>query len=363
MDKMLNDEEVNRLCRESLDFAGIGLCRYLCDGTIVFIDRGAVRILDLEDEYPDPASLKGKNVSDLVQYIGPEDELRGNILKAGHARNLEFRFKTLKGEERVSLHDSYVMYDPETNEKSIQLVVRDITELKRNEEELKAAKREADFYLDLMSHDLTNYYQTILGNLNLLERRIGDDEVAKKYIDTLIRQVAKGENLLGKVRALSQLEGIRDELLHGVDIDKCLETAVKAVKVLYPLRNTKFEYESGVDRWAIGTDHLSLIFTIIIENAVKHGYESAFVKIEVDESKMMETPAWEIRIIDNGPGIPGQVLENLFERFPDRAAAGFTGLGLWLAKSLVEKFGGEIKVGSATDGVGAAVIIKLKRAS
>lgn len=116
-------------------FAGIGLYRYRLDGTIVFIDEGSVRILDLQDEYPDSRVLRGRQIGDLLHYSLPKGYLRRLVLEKGRAHNLRYPFETLSGKKRWALHDSYLVTDEESKEQFIQVIIRDITALKEAEAE------------------------------------------------------------------------------------------------------------------------------------------------------------------------------------------------------------------------------------
>ncbi len=136
----ISPEEMKSLCWEALEFAGIGIYRYRFDGTVIFMDRGALRLLDLEKKFPDPAGVNGKNIGDLIVYEGPAGLLRREVRERGHIRDFRYPFRTLSGKKRWALHDSYLVADPETGEESIQVVVKDITALKKLEEELEAER-------------------------------------------------------------------------------------------------------------------------------------------------------------------------------------------------------------------------------
>jgi PAS domain S-box-containing protein len=136
----ISDEEMDRIRRQAMDFSGIGLYRYRLDGTIAFLDKGALRILDLEDRYPDPSVLVGRNLSSLLEYKLPVGFLRKRIFEEKHVRNLQYPFRTLSGKDRWALHDSYLIVDRDTGEEMVQVIVRDVTEIKMAEEALDAER-------------------------------------------------------------------------------------------------------------------------------------------------------------------------------------------------------------------------------
>ncbi len=127
--------------QRAFDLAQIAEYCYQLDGTITYIDRMAVRILDLENTYPDPSSLIGMNISELLVYEWPVGKLREEILEKGNAYHTVYPFKTLSGKERWMLHDSCIATDPDTGKKFIQAVVRDITNQKLAEREIARVNR------------------------------------------------------------------------------------------------------------------------------------------------------------------------------------------------------------------------------
>ena len=132
---ILADMEAVR--REAMEFAGIGLYRYKFDGTILFMDRGAVRILDLASQYPDPAQLAGRNIADLLVYTGPRGRLRSEVRKHGKIKGFEYHFRTLSGLDRWVSHDSYLVRDPRTGEEAINVIMVDVTDRRQAEERLQ----------------------------------------------------------------------------------------------------------------------------------------------------------------------------------------------------------------------------------
>ena len=124
-----------------MDLADVGIYRYRMDGTLVFMDRGALRLLDIEEELDDPSRLYGRKLSDLLEYVDAPGSLRRLVLEKGIVRNLEYHYRTLKGEERWAYHTAFVVDNPETGEPEIQVLTRDITALKRSLFRLEASER------------------------------------------------------------------------------------------------------------------------------------------------------------------------------------------------------------------------------
>ncbi|MBI4860516.1 MAG: PAS domain S-box protein [Candidatus Riflebacteria bacterium] len=123
-------EDMDRIRREAIEFAGIGLYRYGFDGTVLFMDRGAMRILDLDGLFEGPSQVVGRNIETLLVYTGYRGRLLDEIRKQGRLRDFEYPFRTLTGINKWVLHDSYLTRDARTGQEVVQAIIRDITERK-----------------------------------------------------------------------------------------------------------------------------------------------------------------------------------------------------------------------------------------
>ncbi len=138
---VINDAEMDAIRREATEFSGIGLYRYRFDGTVLFIDQGALRILGLEGRVDSPAEVVGRSISDLIIYEGPRGLLRSAIREDGHVRGMEYPFRTLDGEQRWAEHDSFLVRDRHLDEEVIQVIIKDISARKQAEHQI-AEERE-----------------------------------------------------------------------------------------------------------------------------------------------------------------------------------------------------------------------------
>ncbi|MEW6202595.1 MAG: PAS domain-containing sensor histidine kinase [bacterium] len=224
-------------------------------------------------------------------------------------------------------------------------IVRDITERKFAEEAIVSAKKEAEFYLDLMTHELTNFNQTALVNLTLLERVAELDKKQKKYLVSCKRQVMKSENLISKGRALSGVKHIKKESLFSIDISKYIRDTISMVKTLYSGKHIEVEFELLGEKIAVGNELLESVLMNVLENAIKHSSEDkVWIAVSVTDAEDNPQKFWEIRVEDKGPGVPDEIKEKIFGRFKRFGDERGMGLGLSLAKAIVEKFGGRIWV-------------------
>jgi PAS domain S-box-containing protein len=130
----------------SMEQHGLGVYEYKFDGTITYIDKVIIKILDLSATYPDSEMAVGRKIGDLIGYTSSTGTVRSRIKKTGHFYGDDYHFKTLKGEDRWVIHDAYQVEHPETGEALVHVVVTDITERKQTEKNLLLSKQKLDLH-------------------------------------------------------------------------------------------------------------------------------------------------------------------------------------------------------------------------
>lgn len=240
----------------------------------------------------------------------------------------------------------------------------EISERKRTQESLQAAKDEAEFYLDLISHDLTNFNHALLGNIDLLERAAGGDEKARRLMNSCRRQIARSKLLISKVSAFSKIKDLEPGDLMRIDLNLCVAESIALMKKLYPGRDVQFVFEPGGEKLTLGAEIISAALNIVLENAVEHaGAQPVTVKIDIRPAESAGLEKWELAAADNGPGIPDEKKETVFE--PAGESLKGLGLGLPLAAEVMKKLGGDLSIRDRTPGVpgrGALAVLTIPKA-
>lgn len=357
------------------------------DGKIVSISQRACELLEYEKQelmginWLDtcvPVNLRKEIKGILRQIIEEKMELSVSgempvLTKSGATRNFSMRYSLLN--DHAGNVSGILFFGHEiTERKNIEAALKEandqlvalLIERTQAQEQLMRAKMEADFYLDLMSHDLTNYNQNLLGNLTLLERREKITEAGQPYIDACKRQVAKSENLIFKVRAFSRVRQMDQYTLEPVSVNSIIMESLKTLRILYPRKKILVSFSPHGDPCVLATDLFDHVIMNILENAVKYTTrEPVEITIEVRASREAPEHDWEISVADNGIGVSGDMKEKIFDRFLRiNTEKKGTGLGLSLSKAIVTKFGGSISVEDRVKGQsdkGSKFIISMPR--
>ena len=217
-----------------------------------------------------------------------------------------------------------------------------------------ALKLQQDFVADV-SHELRTPLTTVRGNLDLLRRQ--PPLPAEEQADILADLVGESERLTRLVNdllVLARADAGRSLAKERVEVHAVMEEVCRQMQVLAPGRQVTWqtppELTVSGDR-----DAFKQVLLILLDNALKHS------EGDVELTGLMQDSQAVIAVRDHGPGILPEVLEHVFDRFyrgEDRTDVPGFGLGLSIARALVEAQGGTIEMHSVV-GEGSEVVVRL----
>jgi len=233
-----------------------------------------------------------------------------------------------------------------SGEKYVLVCLENITELKRIEGSLAQRNDQLRLLSSILRHDMTNSFMVLYSALFLTKEKYGGtmDAQTKKLFENGFATIEISKKLLQRIKELEQTIPSESEL-KAVDIR---EIAVELQRK-YPIEMTV--NGGGL---ALANEALSSVFDNVISNAIEHGKAN-----KVEASIVMKGDDCEIRIADDGIGIPEKNKSRIFDKGFTFGAQGHTGLGLYIVKTVVEGYGGRVWV---EDNVpkGTVFIIALK---
>lgn len=222
----------------------------------------------------------------------------------------------------------------------------------RDETEIEAARRSRDVVLANVSHELKTPLSAQLASIELLRDGLGDFVPADAALlvtsleRSTLRLVRLVDNLLESVRIETGQATLRRI---PVDIEGVVDEAAALTRSLFDQRGQQLELAHLERLPAIVGDpgQLTQVLVNLLSNAQKYAPDGS--KVEVDGA--VEGDALLLWVEDAGPGVPPAMSSSIFDRFRRAGSEGQgMGLGLWIAKSIVERHGGQIAVSSSKGG-------------
>ena len=321
----------------------------------------------------------GKNIKLIIppERWGEEDDVLARIRRGEKVDHFETIRRTKDGRLlNVSLTVSPVK-DAEGHVIGASKVARDITERKRLEQErdrLLVAEREArqeaeqasrlkDEFLAMVSHELRNPLNAITGWSSLMNSGRINDEQTARATQTILRNAHWLNQMIGDLLDVSRIVSGRMRLdLRLMELASVLESAIEVVRPIAVSKGIRLEVslEREAASMAGDPDRLQQVFTNLLSNSVKFTPNGGRIQVML---RRIDAHA-EIAVRDNGIGIDPEVMPFIFERFRQGDASiarkhGGLGLGLAIARHLVELHGGIVTARSDGIGMGAEFIVEV----
>ncbi|HVV85602.1 MAG TPA: chemotaxis protein CheB [Kofleriaceae bacterium] len=344
------------------------------DGTITSWNRGAEAVYGYAAD-----EVLGKNVALLVPD-GAEDEqarMLERIRNNEKVEHLQTRRVRKDGSEVDVAVTVSPIYGPDGAILGVSSIGRDVSlavaaqrELEARErrisallEETAEIARRREQFLAMLSHELRNPLAAVMNAATMLGDRADGDDVLRRCTGVVDRQTRHMKRLLDDLLDVSRITRGRFELrLDDVELHQSLEAAIESVAPLFRDRGVELVTALSPAAMPVRGDasRLTQVAVNLLSNAANYSPRHSQVRLEAE----VEGGRAVIRVRDHGVGIEPELQARIFDLFVqsdqrlDRSRGGL-GVGLSLAKSIVELHGGTIEVHSEGTGRGADFTVRI----
>ena len=239
----------------------------------------------------------------------------------------------------------------------------DLTARKLAEAALRDADRRKDEFLATLSHELRNPLAPIRTALEVMRIARGDRDLSEKALATMERQLAHLVRITDDLLDVSRITQNKVELRRErIDLRSVLHSALESTRPLIDAQAQRLSLD--LPRTPLWTDgdftRLSQVFSNLLHNATKYTERGGQIRV----SAAANGQHTRVVVADTGDGIPPAMLSRIFDmfmqvqEFRDRTQGGL-GIGLTLAKRLVELHGGTIQAHSDGPGQGSTFTVQI----
>lgn len=280
------------------------------------------------------------------------------------------------GSKRMFRHMLLLSEDPGSGNLMATCITKDISSTAEHKRLLEAAWRQADLanaarnaFLNSISHNIRTPLNGIMGYIEIMERSMAADDPMREYVGK-IRSFSEHlydiwKNSLAITSAASREAVLKEEKLCLRDVLEELESRAAANA---KAKNIDFIYSTdSLEHFYVVSDHVQLreILWQILDNALKYTPNGGRVTLSAEELTCTAEgyACYQFEVSDSGIGMEADFLQRIFEPFERASSTTHTGvygagLGLAVAKNLVDLMGGTITVESAP-GEGSRFVVRL----
>jgi len=219
-------------------------------------------------------------------------------------------------------------------------LVIEITERKVAEKRIEEGYHRAEFYIDLMSHDINNINQVTRGYLELLLKIPDIPSKSRKYAETALDHVRKSAEIISNMKTLSTVRSGELEI-EKIDIYPAFASAAETAKS--QSRDIRINSNITEGRYFIrGNALLFNVFSNLLNNAAKFDGHDI---VEIDADISSQDDDWRLEFKDRGRGIREDYKKIIFNRLEQAGeSTQGSGLGLTIVKHIIGSYGGTVLV-------------------
>ena len=315
----------------------------MVEGVLLLDGHERVRLVNqaLERLFGLTGDIRGRTMMEALRQHELQ-ELAGRVRAEGQVLGFELALPGL--DNRCLQVNATALRERDGKLQGMILVFHDLTRLKQ----LENTRQE---FVANVSHELRTPLSMIKGYVETLINGAKDDPaVATRFLQTIEKHADRLTYLIEDLLTISRLESGQVVMnIQKVGLRSVADDVVNDLQSRAADKQVNLENQVPEDVLVrADADRVQQVLFNLVDNAIKYGRSEGRVWIN---ARAADAPFAEVSVRDNGPGIPPDSLDRIFERFyrADKARSreqGGTGLGLSIVKHIVQSHGGEVRVES-----------------
>jgi two-component system, chemotaxis family, CheB/CheR fusion protein len=317
----------------------------------LFLDRD-LRIVRFTPLFANLFGLRNTDIGRPISDLARLNACEGLESDAQLALRLEHTDREMKGPDGRWYLNRVLPYRTEGGQlEGVVLTLIDISERKRAELALREADRSKDEFLAVLAHELRNPLAPISSGVEVLMRSSQDSGTVERIATTIGRQSKQLIRLVDDLLEVSRIRGGKLQLRSSIiDLRDVIEDALAAARPAIGRQAHRLEINITDEPMTVVGDaaRLTQVLSNLLSNAVRYTPPRGTISL----SATREGERVVVTVKDSGVGIPRESIERVFEMFYQIRSSGpqsgaGLGIGLTLAKTLIELHGGSISARSS----------------
>ena len=244
-------------------------------------------------------------------------------------------------------------------------VGRNVEEVKRLEENLRRSINEKDFYLDLMSHDLQNFNQAILGYLEMILSSEELDPKVERYAKGALRQVLQTATLIAHLKRVAQVRIQSSRNIAVKDLKEIVQKSVTKFQSQLQQTNVIIAFECKEEKCPINaSEDINDLMELLVASTARYAL-SDFLHMRIDLSSELKEGQkfWAIEITGNNLKLAQPVIQCIMSQdYSGCLTIERPDLQLLVVRAIVETQGGTIEARTHENGRGDRFVIRFPQA-
>ncbi|MFB6084687.1 MAG: PAS domain S-box protein [Halorientalis sp.] len=338
-DRLAREEE---LVQYRTIVEAVGDAVYTLDeaGRITFVNDALLSVTGYEEE-----ELLGEYVGKLMrqQDVETARELIADLLDSEERTRATFEMEAIcEDGTRLRCEDNMALLVSDGEFRGTAGVVRDISQRKERERQLRRQNERLDRFASVVSHDLRNPLNVIFGRVDIARERPGEE-----HLDAIERSARRMERMIDDLLTLAR-EGRTVGETEPVDLEATARRAWKHVET----HEASLSLADDLGTVQADEGRLASLFENLFRNAVEHGGETVTVTVgRIGDAESVADggrAASGFYVADDGPGIPDAERDDVFDSGYSTSDDG-SGLGLAIVRDIAEAHDWTIRVTDQSD--------------